>query len=100
MSEQTPGKTGGETDRRPPVPPEGLSTRTSITAGIRIANHTEALAVRSAVKAGGIRILNHSTALTVRTGLPAGGFHTQHSEALTVRSALRADRVASDHSQA
>ncbi|MFF5229510.1 hypothetical protein [Dactylosporangium sp. NPDC000521] len=81
MSEQTPKKTGGETDRRPPVPPEALTTRTSITAGIRIANHTEALAVRSAVKAGGIRILNHSTALTVR-------------------SAVRADRAPSDHSQA
>ncbi|MGI5183841.1 hypothetical protein ACQEVZ_47065 [Dactylosporangium sp. CA-152071] len=86
MSEQTSKKTGGETDRRPPVQPEALTTRTSITAGIRIANHTEALTVRSAVKAGGIRILNHSTAMTVRTGLPAGGFHTQHSEALTVRS--------------
>jgi hypothetical protein len=56
-------------------------------------NHNEALAVRSAVKAGGTRLANHNEAIQVRSALKAGGRSLNHSAVLLVPPCHKAGRT-------
>jgi hypothetical protein len=81
-----------------------MRIRTELKAGGWTHNHSEALAVRSALKAGRRAIsINHSEALQTRTGLKAGKLRRavqitsrkdDRLELLVVRAGLRAGRRA------
>ena len=59
-----------------------MTIRTQLKAGRLGANHSEALQVRSTVKAGRPYSFNHNEALRVRSTVKAGGSSYQHNETL------------------
>ena len=75
-----------------------MKIRTQLKAGrinLRGENHNEALAVRTALKAGRMRLDlrdNHNEAMQVRTALKAGGKSPNHNEALQTRTGLKAGK--------
>jgi hypothetical protein len=80
-----------------------MRIRTELKAGGWTNNHSEALAVRSALKAGRRASINHSEALQTRTGLKAGKLRRavqitarkeDRLELLVVRAGLRAGKRA------
>jgi len=71
-----------------------MRIRTALKAGVGtdskiVLNHSETLAVRSALKAGGEK-LNHNETLVVRTALKAAGASLNHNQPLKVRTQLKA----------
>lgn len=80
-----------------------MTIRTQLRAGAngkgQNLNHSEALQVRTALRAGGLNLGNHNEALKVRTALKAGGVNLNHNEALRVRSALKAGKLTANHNE-
>ena len=63
-----------------------MTIRINLKAGRLVANHNEALQVRTALKGGGIDLANHNEALHVRSTLKAGGTNLNHNEVLRHRA--------------
>jgi len=100
MTIRTHVKAGGEQiDRLAANHSEALQVRSAIKAGGWSNNHNELLKVRSALKAGGLTP-NHNEALQVRSAVKAGGVNLNHCEALQVRSAIKAGGRYLNHNEA
>ena len=86
-----------------------MTIRTALKAGRVVANHNEALQVRSALKAGRNIIFNHNEALRREPDRPAismrrqprtTGRKEERLELLVVRAGLRAGRASARYRKA